>query len=223
MSHTRAISRPLIPSAIDVDRRQNPFVIWINGPRNPAVETRLDDCGLPAERKPFDREARDHGAEAVDAAAQIVADSRCVVLDHRHCRKLAAQNGGKARLALDGDDALGGAAGGDQTAGQNAGSGAQFENRTRPRQIDKAGHLGGEPGAARIGGGDLERALQPEPEEDAEIGGHALPLRRRPMPALYPRYVTVFSEPDIGIRKTVIRVCYSGLGQQTGGRDDCAK
>jgi hypothetical protein len=97
-----------------------------------------------------------------------------IVGDDRHSREFAPQYRSEGWLALERDDALRRTAGADETMGQTTGSGAQFENGAGAPEIDAARDRVGETGAARIGGGEPQRFLQPKAKEDARIRVHAI-------------------------------------------------
>ena len=107
-------------------------------------------------------------------AGEILADSRRIALDHGCSWKVAAQHRGEAWLLLDRDNALARTAGPHEAASQTAGSGPQFEDRSRFFEFDKTRESVGEMGAARIRRCYPQRLLQPKAKEDCSIRRHAI-------------------------------------------------
>ena len=107
-------------------------------------------------------------------AGEILADSRRIALDHGCSWKVAAQHRGEAWLLLDRDNALARTAGPHEAASQTAGSGPQFEDRSRSFQFDKTRESVGEMEATRVRRCCLQRLLQPKAKEDCRTRRHAI-------------------------------------------------
>jgi len=148
------------------------------------IETGNDDGLLRSEREPFDRQAGDDRAQPFDPAGEIFADSRCVALDHSHSWKLATQHRHEAWLSLESKDALGRTAGTHEAARQTACPGPELEHRAWPQEVYITGDCVCETRAARIGGGNAQRLLQPEAEEDRCVRDHLIARVSAPEPIL---------------------------------------
>src|SRR5438270_687670 len=100
----------------------------------------------------------------------MVTDLGCVVHDDRYFWKFAAQHVCETWFSLKRDDSSGRAASAKQTIGEAASSGAEFEHRAGPREIDATSDRIGKSDAAWIGCGDGERPLQPEAKKNHRVG-----------------------------------------------------
>src|SRR5215472_1584008 len=143
-------------------------------PRSQQLETGFDDGSLNLQREPFNRQARDNGGQPLDMAGEILADSRRIALDNGCSRKVSPQHRGEARLLLDGNDALERTASPHEAASQAAGSGPQFEDRSRSFQFDKTRESVGEMEATWVRRCYLQWLLQPKAEENCRIRRHAI-------------------------------------------------
>jgi hypothetical protein len=104
-----------------------------------AIEAGPHNSFLLFWRKPFDGQAGDHTAELHCANCGMLPQSRGVAFDDGHPRQFLAEDSGQIGLAFESDDALGWAAGPNQSTGKAPGSRPQFEHRARSRKI----YLGG--------------------------------------------------------------------------------